>query len=68
MTYRRGVREPIGAGVPHSDDMTRVYVPSTLVALSPLGNRGALLPPDARTGSSAPRLPSGDSATSVDGT
>ena len=33
-----------------SDDMTRVYVPSTLVALSPLGNRGALLAPDPRVG------------------
>ena len=33
--------------------MTRVYVPSTLVALSPLGNRGALLAPDPRTGLAA---------------
>ena len=37
--------------MPVSDDMTRIYVPSTLVALSPLGNRGALLAPDPRPGS-----------------
>jgi Family of unknown function (DUF6912) len=35
------------------NDMTRVYVPSTLVALSPLGNRGALLAPDSRAGLAA---------------
>ena len=39
--------------MPYSDDMTRIYVPSTLVALSPLGNRGALLAPDTRTGLAA---------------
>lgn len=39
--------------MPYNDDMTRVYVPSTLVALSPLGNRGALLAPDPRTGLAA---------------
>lgn len=36
-----------------ASDMTRVYVPSTLVALSPLGNRGAMLAPDPRTGLAA---------------
>jgi hypothetical protein len=30
--------------------MTRIYVPATLVGLSPLGNRGALLAPDASAG------------------
>ena len=39
--------------MPVSDDMTRVYVPSTMVALSPLGNRGALLAPDAQAGLAA---------------
>ena len=55
MVYHCRRREPIGVGVPYSDDMTRIYVPSTLVALSPLGNRGALLAPDPRTAS--PRTP-----------
>jgi hypothetical protein len=36
--------------VPASYDMTRIYVPATLIALSPLGNRGALLAPDPRLG------------------
>ncbi|HZD97427.1 MAG TPA: hypothetical protein VE132_04610 [Micromonosporaceae bacterium] len=45
--------EPIGADVPVSEDITRIYVPSTLVALSPLGNRGALLAPDPRAGLAA---------------
>jgi hypothetical protein len=42
--------------VPVTDDMTRIYVPSTLVALSPLGNRGALLAPDPRAGLAAHAL------------
>jgi hypothetical protein len=51
--YQGTVAESIGADVPVSEDMTRIYVPSTLIGLSPLGNRGALLAPDPRVGLAA---------------
>ena len=33
-----------------TNNVTRVYVPATLTALSPLGSRGSLVPPDSRPG------------------